>query len=531
MAEPRFYRRPWFYIISWTVILGGIYFWQIRGQGGILANFSSILFDGCIFTVGLVVWLAFFAQFVLPVRTFRDRQKIFDRLVTYILGGHGPAIFIRDGRAIERQGEEKKKGPGVLWLDSASAAVTRSATKFEKTIGPGVHFTENGESLAGIVDLHTQRQKLGPREREDPFAEKKDSQSEDEYKKIQDRRKEVSAWTRDGIEVVPNVSVVFRIDANSVKDPAAPGSRFGFEAEAVRKAITSEGINPGKEEGSAHQRVAWNRLPALIAADLWREYLTKFRLGQLFEESQRIVSKPVTPLGQIPSETQALPPSTSAGGEALAGMLRIINSFLARLADRCESGGQTPIRVMPEVAKISGSAAQKGDGLKNETALQTINRMIKARLTEPLVEELDEAGNPARLPPRRSEEFELLRERGIRVISVSVGSLRFPPQVEDQLVRQWSTSWLDSAKAEHSRIERLRGFVELDAQVDAVRDYAYLLSSHLDKVKRGEPKDILKTLLLRSRDQLVSDDRMHRRASMERETLEELIQWVERNGQ
>jgi hypothetical protein len=34
--------------------------------------------------------------------------------------------------------------------------------------------------------------------------------------------------------------------------------------------------------------------------------------------------------------------------------------------------------------------------------------------------------------------------------------------------------------------------------------------------------------MLRSRDELVKNDRMHRRASMEREELEELIQWVER---
>jgi hypothetical protein len=53
----------------------------------------------------------------------------------------------------------------------------------------------------------------------------------------------------------------------------------------------------------------------------------------------------------------------------------------------------------------------------------------------------------------------------------------------------------------------------------------------LNDVKPNDPKVTLKTLLLRSRDQLINDDRLHRRASMEREELEELIQWVERNGQ
>jgi hypothetical protein len=528
MDEPRFYRRPWFYILSWTLILGGVYLWQVRAQGGIRANLVYMIVDGFIFMLGLLVWLAFFAQFILPVRSFSDRQKIFDRLLAYMGGGHGPAIFIENGRVREKYGERDKKGPGVLWLDSASAAVTRTATRFEKVIGPGVHFTENGETLAGTVDLHAQRQGLGPREKEDPFAEKKEEQSPDEYKIIQERRREVSAWTRDGIEVVPNISVAFKIDADPVRDPAASGSRFGFEAEAVRKAITSEGINPAAPGDTHRHRVAWNQLPAYIAVDLWREYLAKFTLGQLFETSQRLVSRPVTPLGRLPSETQVVPPPAAVAGGAFADMLRVLNASLARLADRCESGGKPPVRVIPDARKPAGSA-QRDSGLQNETALQTINRMVNARMKEPFVGELDEAGNALYGEPRQSEEFKLLTERGIRVLSVSIGGLRFPPAVEDQLVRQWSTTWLDSAKAEHARVERLRGFVELDSQVDAVLAYAQSLSNGLDKLEQ-EPRITLKTLLLRSRDQLVNDDRMHRRASMEREGLEELIQWVERNG-
>jgi hypothetical protein len=531
MDEPRFYRRPWFYLLSWSLILGGVYLWQVRAQGGILANLYSVLFDGCLFGAGLLVWLAFFAQFVLPVRSFSDRQKIFDRVLGSLFGTRGPAIFIENGCSRERPGERDRKGPGVLWLDSASAAVTRTATKFEQTIGPGVHFTENGETLASTVDLHKQSQRLGPREEEDPFAEKKEAQSPDEYKIIQERRLEVSGWTRDGIEVVPNISVTFKIDADPVKDLAAPGSRFGFEAEAVRKAITGEGVNPGKGEGSPRQRVAWNQLPALVAADLWREYLAKFRLGQLFEESERIVSRPVTPLGQLPSETQLVPPPVVVTGGAGTGMLRALNAALARLADRCESGGKAPVRVIPEAVEPSGGA-QKDGGLKNETALQTINRMVNARMKEPFVQELDRAGNPAHSTPLQSEEFSLLTERGIRVLSVSIGGLRFPSAVEEQLVRQWSATWLDNAKAERERIERQRNITERDERVEAVGAYAESLSKYLLKMNPGHknPRGTLKALLLRTRDVLLQDDRLRRRAGIELEELEAIVQWVERNS-
>ena len=111
----------------------------------------------------LLIWLAFFAQFVLPVRTFRDRQKIFERLISHLFGRHGPTLFIENGVIKEHSGERLKKGPGVVWLNSASAAVTRTATELKQVIGPGVHFIGKKETIAGTIDLHTQTQSLSPR--------------------------------------------------------------------------------------------------------------------------------------------------------------------------------------------------------------------------------------------------------------------------------------------------------------------------------------------------------------------------------
>ena len=502
---------------------------QIRRLGGFALSTVYIFVDIILFVVGLLVWMAFFAQFVLPVRTFRDRQRIFDRLLTYLFGRHGPAIFVRDGKPVKRYGEEKKKGPGVLWLDSASAAVTRSAAKYEKPIGPGVHFTKNGESIASTVDLHAQFHKLGPREeKEEPFAEKKEGQSEDEYKQIQKRRLEVSAWTRDGIEIVPNISVVFKIDAKPAKDED-DGSRFGYDPEAVRKTITGEGINPGAPGDTHRHRVAWNQLPALIAADLWREYLSKFTLAELFEASQP-GPKPKPPAPEPePDDTRALlePVTPSSGWEkTLAGMLHEINDILAYLVNRCEKSQQKTVKFVTAAPQPTEPEIEEPEP---ETALQTINRMVKARLTEAEVDFINDNGKPGQ-GTIESPEYALLKQRGLKVIAASVANLRFPPNIEEQLVRQWSTTWLDSAKAERARIDRLRGFVELSEQVDTVLRYALSLSRNLLKHEPQTPKDTLKTLMLRSRGELVREDRLHRRASMEREELEELIQWVERNS-
>ena len=65
----------------------------------------NIIRDAVVFVFFLFIWMAFFAQFVLPVRTFLDRQKIFDRLFRHLIGSHGPAIFIENGEIKEHSGE------------------------------------------------------------------------------------------------------------------------------------------------------------------------------------------------------------------------------------------------------------------------------------------------------------------------------------------------------------------------------------------------------------------------------------------
>jgi hypothetical protein len=531
MDEPRFYQKPWFYLFNWSVFLGGIYLWHIWRTGGIAVNLINLIVDAVLFFMGLMLWLAFFAQFVLPVRTLRERQKIFDRLLAYLSGGHGPSIFIENGRIRERQGESKKKGPGVLWLDSASAAVTRTASSFKQAIGPGVHFTQSGEFLASTVDLHPQVQVLGPRETEQPFAAKTDTQSDEEFEQIQRRRLEVSALTRDGIEVVPSVRVEFKIDAAAIQGNQ-PGSHFGYDAEAVRRAITGEGINPSAPGDAPRRRVAWNQLPALVAVDLWREYLSKFTLAQLFEASQPLPPRGETPSTIEPDATRALfePLIPSSGLEKfLARILHEINLTLTFWGDKCEKLD----RKSEYIHESRFDDFIKPDDLgetEQETALQSINRMVLARMSESEVLVMDASGVFGERT-EASPEYELLKSRGVAIRSVSIHNLHFPASVEDQLVRQWSTSWLENAKAERSRIERLRGYKELEGRAEAANDYTLTLARYLlrHQPEKGDIKGCLKTLLLRTREALVKNDQFHRRASSEREELEEIIQWLERN--
>jgi hypothetical protein len=545
--ETPFYRKPWFYIAFWLAILLVVYGWQIYRLGGVQASIFDIFLDLlCIFPLLLLLWMAFFAQFVLPVGIILDRQKIFERLLTYLFGGHGPALFIENGIIKEHSGERLKRGPGVVWLDSASAAVTRTPVAIRQTMGPGVYFLESREYIAGTIDLHVQAQSIGPKESDHPFEEKKEYQSAEEYHQIQDRRKQVSALTRDGIEVIPRISVVFRVDTGFPKE-GQPGSRFGYrkgitrkakeqeekDKEAIRKAILGEGINPMAEPDSPRRRVAWNQLPVLLAVDVWREYAAKFTLDELFQPTQ--VVPPPPPQVPEPAEFEIDPlsqPIQFGTGrktiqDRLTSLLRRINLFMARILKTLEADKPTEtIKPVPPDLKTSASTKAESGEPQKKTALQVINEMVKARLTQPEVDILDDHGvRGQRTIP--SAEFKLLHERGLKVLNLSIGGLVLNPVIDNTIVSRWSATWLKVAKAESEQIERKRNIIESAAREQAIRQYADMLSRDLVQKKPVGVKETVRTLLLRTRTIIFNSDQLRQRMTTEQQELEEIIKWIE----
>src|SRR5215211_1390315 len=548
MDDDSIYKRPWFYIVGWLVILVLVYGWQILRMGGIRANLFEIFVDlVCIFPLLLTLWIAFFAQFVLPVRTFRDRQKIFERLVTYLFGGHGPALFIENGQIKEHSGERLKKGPGVLWLDSASAAVTRTAVAIRQTIGPGVHFINRGEFIAGTVDLHIQSQLIGPKGSDKPFDARKDEQPQEEWDQVQDRRKQVSALTRDGIEVIPNISISFRVNTGFPKR-RQPGSRFGYrtgvrrgdkqneakDKEAIRKAILGEGINPNAVADSPRRRVAWNELPAALAVDVWREYAAKFTLDQLFRPEQPV--PPAQPQLYQPTEEEIDPLSqpiqvgaNRAGmQDGLARMVRELNLIMARAINFLEDEKDAKTK-RPSAYQPFPSPSNEKTELEKKTALQVINEMVKARLTQEEVDIFDDHGvrGQAKVP---STEYQLLKERGLKVLSVGIGNIQFAPIIEQTIISKWSTTWLNNAKAESEQIKRKQNIVAAAGSEKAIRQYADFLSKDLIQKKPVGIKETLKALLMRTRTLIINNHQLRQRMTDEQQDLENIIRWIEGNG-
>ncbi|MCC6500663.1 MAG: hypothetical protein IT313_10390 [Anaerolineales bacterium] len=553
MGDTPFYRRPWFYIVGWLVILLVAYFWDIFSLGGIRINEVRIFLDlFCAFPFLLVVWMAFFSQFILPVRTFSDRQKIFNRLIARLFGSRGPAIFIKNGIEEKELGEERRKGPGVLWLDSASAAVTRTATKIKQTLGPGVHFIEAKETIAGTVDLHIQTHTVGPtREGEKPFAEKKDDQPQEAYDQIQDRRKQVNALTRDGIEVVPTITVVFRVDTGFPKD-GKPGSRFGYrtgvaakdkrdekaDQTAIRNAIIGEGINPYYKPENPRYRMAWNQLPAALAVDVWREYASKFKLEEFFTSDQDFPTPPPPPIEPAEEEIDPLTeailvgPSRAVFQTALAKILREVNKIMARSTAKLEKKPSTPAADSrpytppPPPAKIK---------TEMKTAFEVINAMVAARLTQQFVDALDELGKRPEHqspPPVFSREFQLLTDRGLKVLSVSIDNPRLNPAVDDEIIGKWEANWLKHAKGEKDQVQQRRNVKETASEDQAIRQYAETLSKALviANPQRGEIKEALKMLIQRTRGIIYSKAQLRKEMSAELHDSEDILRWIEGNG-
>ena len=549
MDDIPLYKRPWFFIAGWLTILLLVYGLQIVRMGGIRTNLLDIFLDlACIFPLLLLLWMAFFAQFVLPVRTFQDRRKIFGRLIRYLFGSHGPALFIENGKIKEHSGERMKHGPGVLWLDSASAAVTRTPVSVMQTLGPGVHFTESYEYIAGTVDLHIQSQVIGPKESDRPFAEKREDQPKEEWDQVQDRRKQVSALTRDGIEVIPNISVSFRVKTGFPKE-GQPGSRFGYrigvtkrdrlnekeDQEAIRRAILGEGINPIAVQDSPRHRVAWNELPGSLAVDVWREYAAKFTLDQLFKPEQLVPTPPPHLPQPTEEEIDPLSQPIQVSGDRrvmqnnVARMLREMNILMSRtirvLEGKRADGRDKRTFVPPP---FTTEARGKKD-LQKKTALQVINEMVIARLTQPVVDVLDDNGVRGQ-GTVESMEYQLLQERGIEVLNVGIGNLRFNPTIEETIISRWSTTWLLNAKLESDQVERKRNLVETAGHEQAIRQYADFLSKDLMQKRPVGIKETLKTLLLRTRTLIMNNPQLRQRMSEEQQDLEEIIRWLEGSG-
>ncbi|MDA1330421.1 MAG: hypothetical protein O3B43_05090 [Chloroflexi bacterium] len=255
----------------------GLQWDQIRPPYGSLFLDIFLLFAGAIF------WFAFFAHFVVPLRRPSDAIQMFKAMSRSLLGNPPESLYLRNGLRTASSKTDNSTPSQILFLDSASAAVLRTDSSYTRAIGPGLNFTQRGERIAGTLDLRVQRRALGPQPDEDPFAPRGLDESTASQQGRLLRRQETSGLTRDSIEVVPRLEVDFRIEGRARKN----GNPYPFQAEFVWRAVASEGIAPQSPSDARARQVAWDWLPIHLTVDVWREYLRKFSLQELFDPSSQ----------------------------------------------------------------------------------------------------------------------------------------------------------------------------------------------------------------------------------------------------
>lgn len=276
-----FFQTPAGVVVITTIIWLGI-LWGLNIPFNPYVSIAIFFAD-----IGIALFLLdrlvyFFSQLVLPIQNSKDRREIYLRVRNFESGDRGPTLFIKNGRVIEHEGEAGKRGPGILVLDTASAAVLRTDTEISSTVGPGIKFTLPDEYIAGCVDLRSQWQFIGPLSSGQPFINPAPNASS-KSNELQSHSKQTSGMTRDGFEISPTISIKFSIKRPVEAKPTKSGvtSRYGFDPTSVRNAITREVIRLGATDKSK-SRMEWNKLPAHLVVNLWREYIRKFKFEELF---------------------------------------------------------------------------------------------------------------------------------------------------------------------------------------------------------------------------------------------------------
>jgi len=388
-----------------------------------------------------------------------------------------------------------------------------------------VHFLDSNEKIATIFNLHLQQCSIGPAHGARIFASPGEDASADEqadYAATQAERMSVTGRTRDGNEVVPRIGLVFKLDAM----PASlgqPGSRFGFSADAVSRAARAEGVATSRDAES-RSRVRWNQLPSLIAADLWREYLSKFTLDELFTPT----------FAALPSVLQPEPAAAGTwnGTEQLQGtgprdgMLRRFNDSLETWLERRNVRNTAPQESPFVQARDSRAAGARG---RSYTALEIVAQMIKSRMTRAMVPVLDEYGRPAK-GRLESEEYKRLKERGLVVVDVDIEAIHCDPAVEDQIVRNWNTSWLGTAKDDRRHIEKLELLSMQAGRQKALLEHAGHLARQIEADEPATVSSAVQSLLRSAHAAVLADERLSSRGTTELQALSQIQRWAEADG-
>jgi hypothetical protein len=389
----------------------------------------------------LATWAV--SQFVLPVKLPSERVKVFKRLILFLFGGHGPAVFIKEGKIQGDVAELKSSRPGVAFVDLTSAVVLErqpiassssgGVTAWERhrrsrlgrgtahtpaTVrsnmvraeGPGVVFTEAGERIRGMVSLRRQ------------FA----------------IRPNVHSITKDGFEVFAHMITIFTL--GDPPDVLRVGY-LGDRAEDLRVLQLDE-----------RQGILYSVKDELNGED-------KLEIHRLYQRAARFNEE----FGATPGDDSITTPNAPYTFDAE----RVFKAVYAEARKPGEDEviswldlpGMVAVEIFHNLVSLYGYADlyQPKDPKRFpfvEEFRPEFSRRVRNQgvLSYQLVVRND--GRPLRLgeiylpedltvmPARTLTNSKILRDRGIKVITATLPELRpVNPAVRQQLLDYWRSHW------------------------------------------------------------------------------------------
>jgi hypothetical protein len=305
--------------------------------------YSSLFLDIVLFLASGILGILFFAHFILPIKEAHNIFAIARLIGRSIFGQRPKALILNNGAQKFAPSNNRNIKPDMALLDNGSAAVLQGEAGLKRAIGPGLTFTHASEALVGALDLRVQRRAWGPIPEDETFAPEKHNEELDIFRARKARRQQTSAFTQDGIEIVPRIEVDFHIDGGT-KSGNAP---YPFKAEFVLAALTQKIETSIKLADEQLGHLDWDQLALHLATRLWREALAQFNLHDLFS-------------------------TESEDEDAMTGIERIINFINTRLTEA----------IVPESFSAKGESTRNTSSPEYQLLRSRGLRVLKVRIRE-----------------------------------------------------------------------------------------------------------------------------------------------------
>jgi hypothetical protein len=420
------------------------------------------------------LFLFFFSQFILPVRTLEQRWKMFIHAWLYVLGWHGAAVFVEGGKIHSNKEEMEKELPGVVFIDGNSAVAieklwakgvpkngawnkksytkTRDAEEeLEKAFaidenirekrftdknatvrveGPGIVFTSGDERIAGAVSL-------GKQNKPQPDVA-------------------IPAKTRDGIEVVANVKVTFTVGEAPDKLLVAETSPGKFQTVKIKEVNTTNG------DKTITQKII----------EKFEDSLTEKQNDELIRYKVFSLSKAKKGFGVLEKASKKKQPTQQPRHQVVSNVIfdpaRVFHAFYSVSSDPAKNEKlewtELPAKIAADEFRTLINKENFDDLYqpKNEGSppIKKVREALKNRMRNLGVldfelvfrkshlnyaavgDDIADSDKYLFLPEHSFEEYEILRERGIKVIDASFGDLvPVRNEVNEQRLAYWQSLW------------------------------------------------------------------------------------------